>query len=167
MSLIQTLLSFTGALLILLTGVLIVCLSIYFVRKNPKRGFTIQGTFLLLFMFFQYCDEVDKVFLPTQSISSFSDLSEEVDWPLELYKVESGKEEFIEAVVAPGKLPTLIRLTSFRSGMPAYIFDIKGKLVDSTDDNLDDPRYQDKWYKPSYSPRQQITDNPFSPKSKK
>lgn len=105
---------------------------------------------------------MNKVFLPTQSVFNFSDLSEGMNWPLELYKVGSGKEEFIEAVVAPGKLPTLIRLTSFRSGMPAYVFNLKGDLIDSTDDNLDDPRYQDKWYKTSYSPRQAITDNPFS-----
>ena len=160
-SLIQTLLPFTGAFLVFLVGVFGICLSLYFVKKNPRRGFRILCTLLLLFVFFQYCDEMDKVFITTQTIYRFADLSEGSDWPLELYKVESDQEEFIEAVVTPGKIPTLLRLTSFRSGMPAYVFDLNGNLVDSTDDNLDDPRYQDKWYKPSYIPRQQIVENPF------
>jgi hypothetical protein len=111
-------------------------------------------------MYFLYCDKLDKIYQAPSYITSFEQLNTETNWPLRMTMMQVEGEQFVEAVVFPGKLSALIRLTSFRSGMPAYVFDSMGRLVDSTIDHHDDDRYQSKWE--AYKQRKEITETEFT-----
>ncbi len=124
---------------------LVLFLSIYLFAKNDRKGFKILVLLTVIMLYSLYCEKLDKIFLAPSYVSTFSQLKNETKWPLRLSLIETEGGNYIEAVIFPGKIPALIRLSSFRSGMPAYVFNENGMLVDSSIDQHDDARYQDKW----------------------
>jgi hypothetical protein len=116
--------------------------------KKAKKGFLLLCLLTLLLVYNSYRHNLDELFSVNGTFYSFNEVYNKSQWPLRLDLITVDNIEYIEAVVSPGKLASLVRLTTFRSGMPAYVFDIKGRLIDSTIDHYDEARYQDKWERP-------------------
>lgn len=142
---IQSLQPFAEILLMIFATILVVFIAYFVFRKNRANGFRIMVLLSLLLLYFLYCNKLDKIYQVPPYVTTFKQLAAESNWPLRMTMIQTEGQQFVEAVIFPGKLPALIRLTSFRSGMPAYVFDLKGKLIDSTIDHHDDHRYQTKW----------------------
>lgn len=145
MNTIESLQPFAEVMLMLFATLFVALIAYFVFRKNRASGFRVMALLSLLLTYFLYCDKLDKVYLAPQYVASFEQLTAESNWPLRMNMMQIEGDQFVEAVIFPGKLSALIRLTSFRSGMPAYVFDLTGRLVDSTIDHHDDHRYQTKW----------------------
>lgn len=159
MNTLKFLLPFSEIILMVSASLLVISLSYYIFRKNNKKGLRILIIFSLTLLYFLYCEKLDNIYSAPSYTSTFSQLNTETKWPLRMTMIEAEDGQYVEAVIFPGKLPSLVRLSSFRSGMPAYVFDLNGKLVDSTIDHHDDDRYQARWEKSKH--RNGITETEF------
>lgn len=142
---------FSGIAILLLIQFSWILAAYVVFRKNANKGFFLLCLLALLLVYNSYRQNLDEFFsVPVDGIhSTFDEFYKRSKWPLQLDLITVKNTEYIEAVVSPGKIPSLIRLTTFRSGMPAYVFDTKGNLVDYTIDHHDEARYQDKWERPT------------------
>lgn len=138
----------TGVAILLLIQFVWILSSYLLFRKRAKNGFLSLCLLTLLLVYGCYRHSLDALFSVQVTSCSFSEVYDKSNWPLKLDIISVGGTEYVEAIVSPGKLASLIRLTTLRSGMPAYVFNMKGHLVDSTIDHHDEARYQDKWERP-------------------
>ncbi len=146
--------------LLVAVSCLVLFFSMYISSKNSRSGFKILFLYSVIMSYFLYCEKLDDIFLVPLYVSTFSELNEETKWPLRMSLLETDLGgNYVEVTISPGKIPALIRLSSFRSGMPAYIFNENGVLIDRTVDQHDDARYQEKWEK--HKRRKLITKSNF------
>ncbi len=104
-------------------------LSFYVYKKKPKNGFLLLLFLSFLFIYFSYFRLlVDVYYYQIKISNSFSDVITKSNWPFIVDLISAKGHEYIECEVFPGIIQSLIRLTSLRSGMPAYVFNMEGKL---------------------------------------
>ena len=142
------LLPFSGVAILLLISLFWILVAFLIFRKKAKWGFWLLCSLALLLIYNNYCRNLDELFSVSIDSCSFNEILNKSKWPLRLGIITVNNTEYVEAIIAPGKVESLVRLTTLRSGMPAYIFDMEGHLVDSTIDHHDEARYQDKWARP-------------------
>lgn len=138
-----------SVLLLIVVSSCWVAISFYFYKKNPRVAFWIVCSLAFLFVYFSYCRLVDQAFTVEEDFeASFHDVLSKSKWPFLVDLMSVDGNDYIQLEVFPGVIQSMIRVTALRSGMPAYIFDLNGRMVDCTIDNNDDIRYQKKWYNP-------------------
>lgn len=139
-------LSFFGILKLFLASFLFIFLVFRIYRKNPPRGTIFICIFFSLFFFIQYCEEVTKAFSASPNLHTFDAVVEDIRWPVDIVLIENKGEKYCRVTVTPGNpFASFMIFTSFRSGLPEYMFNMQGLLVDSTSDFQDDSRYQSQW----------------------
>lgn len=129
---------------------------LYFSWQKVKEKNYVVKSFFFLFSFLLlvatysgYCNILDSIYyIAPKKDDSFQDVISRSRWPFLVDKITKDGHVYVELLVFPGVVQSIVRVTSLRSGMPAYIFDMNGHLIDCTIDNYDDPSYQMKWENP-------------------
>ena len=76
---------------------------------------------------------------------TFEEAITESQWPFLADIISINSQKYVHIEVYPGLIQSMMSVAALRSGMPAYVFNLEGKLIDYTLDNNNDSRFQKKW----------------------
>lgn len=115
-------------------------------KKSHKTGFFMICSLSIILTYLLYVNLIDESFLLRGEFDiTFEEAITESQWPFLVDIISTNGQEYIHLEVCPGLIQSMMSVIALRSGMPAYVFNVEGKLVDYTLDNNNDPRFQKKW----------------------
>lgn len=117
-----------------------------FCEKRQKLIFYFLFFISIGYVYFSYCHIVDKIFvIEVYPNDSIHDVLKKSEWPFLVDYIYVDNDKYIEMETFPGVIQSFLGLSALKSGMPAYVFDLKGNILDYTNNNNDDNRYLKKW----------------------
>lgn len=137
---------FASVLLLVFFSLFWIYLSYRISKKNHKIAFRMICALSIILTYLSYIYLVEKSFLLKGDFDiSFEEAITESQWPFLADIISINSQKYVHIEVYPGLIQSMMSVAALRSGMPAYIFNLEGKLVDYTLDNNNDPRFQKRW----------------------
>ena len=139
-------LPFKSVLLLVFFSLFWIYISYRISKKNHKAAFRMICTLSIILTYLSYVYLVEKSLLLKGDFDvTFEEATTGSQWPFLADIISINSQEYVHIEVCPGLIQSMMSVAALRSGMPAYVFSLKGKLVDYTLDNNNDPRFQKKW----------------------
>jgi hypothetical protein len=123
--------------------IIVTVLLIY--RKNSATAFYLAILYCLALTFFQFRSQVNESYFPPQGTVSLNFFLNEKKINFICYRLKKNDSLFYELIPDPDSLLIISNLLSFRFGMPSYIFDRNGFMIDWSINADDDIPFIKKW----------------------